>query len=95
MDIVVADGVLKRIARLVEGMALVKKLPETVVDAVHAHVDVHKKVPRFAGHQVHDQFVMLIRHRIDLLEQMCLVLRAELPHIEHILAIDHLADLAL
>ncbi len=86
VDIVVADGIFVGVARLVQGVALVKVLPEAMVDAIHAHVHVHEKVPGLGRHQVLDQLVVLIGQLVDLLQQVVLVLGAELGHVEHVFA---------
>ena len=75
--VVIDDGVLEAVPRLVQVMVVVHVLPEGVVDPVDADLDEHEQVPGLGLDQpVHD-LEPLLRHGVDLAQDLIAVLGPE------------------
>ncbi len=88
VPVVVEDRRLELVARLVLAVLRVHELPETVVDAVVTHLHHREQLPRPSRQQVLGQLEAPVGHVVELLEQPRLVLRAEVLHVEDVLADD-------
>ncbi len=88
MHDIVADGVFVGVAGYVLVVRVVKVLPKAVVDAVHAHLDEHEKVPGLFSQQVVEHLEAFVGHFVNLPQQIVLVFGAELLHV-------HVVGLAL
>ena len=92
--VIVEDRVFEAVARLVLAVLGVHELPESVVHAVHAHLDHDEELPRLRDQEVLGEREAAVRHLVDLPQEVVLVLGAEIAHVQDVLA-DHLLDLAL
>ena len=92
--VVVENGRLEGVAGLVLAVLGVHELPEAVVDAVVAHLHHREQLPRPRREQVLGEPEAPVGHLVELLEQPRLVLRAEVLHVEQVLA-DDVGDLVL
>ena len=93
MDVVVVDRVLEAVARLVAGVPRVHVAPVTVMDPVHAHVHEHEVVVALAGQEPARDVEVLVGEGVDVAEDLVLVVRAEVRHVDQELAGDPALDL--
>src|SRR5579883_386374 len=61
-------------------------LPHTMMNAVGSHLDKHEEVPILLNQPLFDQFEALFSHRINLAQQVVLVIGAEIGHIHQVFA---------
>ena len=92
--VVVEDGVLVRVPRLVQAMLRVEKAPEAVVDAIGAHLDHEEEVPRPGLEKVLGDLEALLRHLLDLGQEAILLPRCGSLDVDHVAA-DETLDLLL
>jgi hypothetical protein len=92
--LVVADGMLERIARHVFRMDGIHAAPEAVMDTVYPHLDEHEEVPGLGLHQVLRHDKLLFRLGIDPTQQSLLIGGTKILDVEQVAAGDAL-DLVL
>lgn len=75
--VVIDDGVLVPVPRLMKVMGRVHELPEGVVDPVDADLDEHEEVPGLPGDEPFHDLEPLLGHGVDLGEDLVPVLGPE------------------
>ena len=92
--VVLEHALLVRVPGLIQPMLRIEEAPETVMDAVGAHLDHEEEIPGPRLEKVLGHAEAPRRHFLDLLEQRILLVGAKVVHVDHVAA-DELFDLRL